>query len=143
MPEEYALLLRDGSLPWDEPSDGLPLGLRARIASTYLRLQAYKEASTWADAALKNDTTDDELWARSPWLVFAPPHQQTAYWCKAVALEKIGRFDGAVWIMQRALDCDPGDAHVLHRLAALKKAQEEQEARMLSKPKEEDAGEGH
>ena len=119
----------DDRLPYCHPLRALLLKLYAKTARTYLMLADFKETCSWAETALKTKHyCNFNFPAENSWSTFSPPHYQTAYRSKAIALESIGKLDGAIGNMEKALECDPGDAHVHDRLLAMRNIQRKVES---------------
>jgi len=110
-------------LPLDEPLAGIALIHLSRIVSSYLGLAAYEEVNEHANRPLDKILRGITV-TKVDWVDFARPYYQVIYYCKALALEKLGRLDEAIRSAEGALKCDPDDGCVLSTLKALRKAQE-------------------
>lgn len=111
--------------PQCSPIVGFLLNLQSSLTRTNIKFGAYETALYWADTALNNRPTHHSEGDQEEWAGFSQRHYQTAYLCKVVAFEKLGRFGEVNRNMAKAQEGDPGDGTVFERFAAMKTAWEE------------------
>lgn len=121
--------------PEAAPIDSFCLVLRSRIVSSCLGMAAYEDVCSWVDSTLAIKPELRHLTDMKEWPIFVRPHYRTVHFCKALALERMGKLEEAIRCAELALKVEPGNETVFHWLKVFRRKREAERVRREKRSK--------